>query len=326
MQAFVYEQYGTPDVLQLKTLVVPTPKDNEVLIKVYAVALNAADGYLLSGSPFLTRLMAGLSKPNTPILGSDIAGRVEAIGKQVRGFKVGDEVFGDLSGCGLGGLAEYVCAPEAILAHKPSSLSFAQSAAVPMSAITALQALRDYGKLQAGQTVLINGASGGVGTFAVQIAKLLGAQVTAVCSASKTEMMRTLGADAVIDYSRENFTQSQQRYDLILGINGYQSLREYQKVLKPQGIYVAVGGKMKQIFQAMLLGRLVALGTQQTLTNMQARPNAQDLAWVGDLLQAGKLKPVIDQAYSFSDVPTAFRYLGQKHAKGKLVIKVVPEA
>ena len=323
MKAVVYEQYGLPEaVLQLQDIEKPRPEDDEVLVKIHAVAINAADWYFLTGSPFITRLSSGLRTPKNPILGADIAGRVEAIGKDVRGFQPGDAVFADLSSSGLGGLAEYVSVPERILARKPDGLSDVEAAAVPMAAITALQALRDYHKIQPGQRVLINGASGGVGTFAVQIARYFGAEVTAVCSAGKADLMRSLGADHVIDYAREDFTHSGKQYDLILGINGYHPLAHYQRALKPGGMYLAVGGPMKQIFQAMLLGPIFSIGRQHKIGNAMARVSAADLAFMADLLESGQVKPVIDRCYPLNEVPQALRYIGQKHASGKVVITV----
>lgn len=327
MKAFIYEKYGLPqEVLQLKEVEQPTPKDDEVLVKVHAASVNAADWYLLTGSPFMTRLAAGgLSKPKNQILGSDIAGRIKAVGKQVQGFKVGDEVFADLSGCGLGGFAEYARVPAKILAKKPANVSFTEAAAVPMSAVTALQGLRDIGKIAAGKKVLINGASGGVGTFAVQLAKYFGAEVSAVCSRGKVDMVRALGADHVIDYTQENFTKNGKQYDLILAVNGFHPIGHYKRALSANGIYVAAGGQMSQIFQAMLLGSVVAMGTRKKLTNVMARVNAPDLAFVAGLIEAGHVKPVIDRTYPLSQVPEALGYIGQKHAKGKVIITIIPD-
>jgi NADPH:quinone reductase-like Zn-dependent oxidoreductase len=276
MKAIVYTKYGSPDVLQLKEVERPTPKDGEVLVNVHAASVNAADGHLLKGRPFLLRLEYGLLKPTRQILGSDIAGRVEAVGKNVREFQPGDEVFGDLSGCGLGGFAEYVAVPEHVVAPKPENMTFEQAAAVPMAAVTALQGLRDKGQLQPGQKVLIHGASGGVGTFAVQIAKAFNAEVTAVCSTRNVDMVRSLGADHVIDYTREDFTKNGQRYDLILAANGDRSIFDYKRALASRGRYVAVGGSMTQIFQAMLLGPLLSRSGSQKMGNVLARPNKRD--------------------------------------------------
>jgi len=255
MKAIVYTKYGSPDVLQLKEVENPSPKDDEVLIKIHAASVNAADLHLLRADPFLVRLMGGgLLKPKNKILGADIAGQVEAVGRNVKQFKPGDEVFGDISGCGWGGFAEYVCAGENGLALKPANISFEESAAVPLAAVTALQGLRDKGQIQPGQKVLINGASGGVGTFAVQIAESFGAEITAVCSTRKLDMMRSIGADHVIDYTQEDFTQNGQRYDLIIAANGYHPISAYKRALGPKGIYVMTGGSTAQIFQALLLG------------------------------------------------------------------------
>jgi len=255
MKAIVYTKYGSPDVLQLKEVENPSPKDDEVLIKIHAASVNAADLHLLRADPFLVRLMGGgLLKPKNKILGADIAGQVEAVGRNVKQFKPGDEVFGDISGCGWGGFAEYVCASEKALALKPANMTFEEAAAVPMAAVTALQGLHEKGRIQPGQKVLINGASGGVGTFAVQIAESFGAEITAVCSTRKLDMMRSIGADHVIDYTQEDFTQNGQRYDLIIAANGYHPISAYKRALGPKGIYVMTGGSTAQIFQALLLG------------------------------------------------------------------------
>ncbi|RPJ23940.1 MAG: NAD(P)-dependent alcohol dehydrogenase [Chloroflexi bacterium] len=322
MKAIVYTEYGSPDVLELKEVVKPTPKDNEVLVKVYAVSANAADLHLLRADPFLIRLSSGLLKPKNEILGSDIAGRVEAVGENVKEFKLGDEVFGDISAGGWGGFAEYVCACEDALVLKPANLSFEEAAAVPMAAVTALQGLRGKGQIQSGQKVLINGASGGVGMFAVQIAKAFGAEVTAVCSTRNLDIVRSIGADHVIDYTKEDFTQNGHRYDLILAANGYHSISDYKRVLTPKGIYVTTGGSMAQMSQAMLQGRWISMTGSNKMGNLLARPNKQDLAFIKELLEAGKVKPVIDRCYSLSEVPDAIRYLEEGHAQGKVVITV----
>jgi NADPH:quinone reductase-like Zn-dependent oxidoreductase len=320
MKAMVYTTYGSPDVLQLKEVEKPTPKDNEVLIRIHAASANAADWHLLRGDPFLLRLGYGLLKPKKQILGSDIAGRVEAVGRDVRESQPGDEVFGDISGCGLGGFAEYVAVPEHAVALKSEAMTFEQAAAVPMAAVTALQGLRDRGKIQPGQKVLIHGASGGVGTFAVQIAKVLGAEVTAVCSTRNLDLARSLGADHVIDYTQEDFTKNGQRYNLILAVNGDRSIFDYKRALAPKGIYVVTGGSMTQIFQAMLLGPLLPRSGSQKMGNVLARPNQKDLVFMKELLEASKVVPVIDRCYPLKEVPEALRYLGEGHAKGKVVI------
>jgi NADPH:quinone reductase-like Zn-dependent oxidoreductase len=322
MKAIVYRQYGPPDVLQMKDVQKPAPKDNEVLVKVFAVSVNAADLHLLRGDPFLFRLQSGLRTPRYPIIGSDIAGRVEAVGKAVKQFRPGDEVFGDISGSGWGGFAEYACAPETALVLKPAHLTFEQAAAVPMAAVTALQGLRNKGKIQPGQKVLIVGASGGVGTFAVQLAKAFGTEVTAVCSTSKRDMVRSLGADHVIDYTREDFAQKGQQYDLILAANGNRQLGDYRRVLAPTGTYVTSGGSMAQLMQAVLLGPWYSKAGGQTIGNLLAKPNLQDLAFVKELLEAGKVAPVIDRCYPLKETAEAVRYLEAGHARGKVVITI----
>ena len=322
MKAVVYTKYGSPDVLQLKEVEKPTPKDNEVLIRIHAASANAADWHLLRGDPFLLRLGYGLLKPNNTILGADIAGRVEAVGNNVTQFQPGDEVFGDISGCGLGGFAEYVSVPEHAVISKPASMTFEEAAAVPMAAVTALQGLRDKGQIQPGQKVLIHGASGGVGTFAVQIAKAFRAEVTAVCSTRKVDLVRSIGADHVIDYTHEDFTKNGQRYDLILAANGNRSMFEYKRALAPKGRYVVTGGSMAQLFQAMLLGPLLSTAGRQKMGNVLARPNQKDLACMKELLEAGKVIPVIDRCYPLSETAEAIRYLEAGHARGKVVITV----
>jgi NADPH:quinone reductase-like Zn-dependent oxidoreductase len=322
MKAIVYHNYGSPDVLKLEEVAKPTPRDEEVLIKVYAVGANAADWHLLRGTPFLFRLYLGLLKPKHQIIGAAIAGRVETVGRSVTQFQPGDEVFADLSGSGWGGYAEYVCAPENALVAKPANLTFEDAAAVPVAATTALQGLRDKGQIQSGQKVLINGASGGVGMFAVQIAKALGAEVTAVCSTRNVDMVRLLGADHVIDYTQEDFTQNGQRYDLILAANGYHSIWAYKRALSPTGKYVMSGGSMAQLFQAMLLGPLISMTGRNKMGNLMAKPNQKDLVFMKEFLEGGKVKPVIEKHYSLSEVPEAVRYIEEGHAKGKVVITV----
>lgn len=323
MKAIVYTQYGTPDVLQVKEVGKPVPEDDEVLVKVHAVAINAADAYLLKGTPFLVRLMTGgLRKPKNTILGADIAGRVEAVGKNVKQFQPGDDVLGDTSPHGFGGMAEYVCASENAFVLKPDNVSFETAAAVPMAAVTALQGLRDKGKIQSGQKVLINGASGGVGTFAVQIAKSFGAEVTAVCSTGKIDMVRSIGADHAIDYITEDFTRKGKRYDLILAANGDYSIFDYRRALTPGGTLVVAGGSMKQIFQSMLVGPMVSrFGNKQT-GNVMANPNQKDLGFIVELLETGQIIPVIDRCYPLSEAADALRYLGEGHARGKVIITV----
>ncbi|MEO8285138.1 MAG: NAD(P)-dependent alcohol dehydrogenase [Chloroflexota bacterium] len=322
MKAIVYTKYGSPDLLQFKEVPIPTLRNNEVLVKVHAASANAADLHLLRGTPFLFRLSAGLLRPKKQIIGADIAGRVEAVGSNVTRLQAGDEIFGNVSGCGWGGFAEYVAVPEHVLVVKPARLTFEQAAAVPMAAVTALQALRDKGQIKSGQSVLINGASGGVGTFAVQIAKAYGAEVTAVCSTSKVGLMRSIGADHVIDYTREDFTRNGQRYDLILAANGNRSISDYKRALAPMGTYVMTGGSTAQMFQAMLLGPLHSKTGGKKMGNLLAKPNTRDLAFVKELLEAGKVVPVIDRCYPLSEAAEAIRYLEKGHASGKVVISV----
>jgi len=318
MKAIVYTKYGSPDVLELKEVAKPAPKDDEVLIKVHAASVNALDWHLLTADIFLVRLMGmGLRKPKNQILGADIAGRVEAVGKNVRQFRPGDEVFGDI---GHGGFAEYAAAPERTLALKPANLSFEAAAAVPVAALTALQGLRDCGKIQAGQKVLINGAAGGVGTFAVQIAKAFGAEVTAVSSTRNLEQARKLGAGYVIDYTKENFTQSGRQYDLIFAANGYHPLAAYKQALTPKGIYVMAGGKPAQMFQSMLLGSWLSEKDGRKMGGVSAHIDQKDLLTLKELLEAGKIVPAIDKRYPLNEVPEALRYLGAGHARGKVVI------
>jgi NADPH:quinone reductase-like Zn-dependent oxidoreductase len=313
MKAMVHTKYGTPDVLQLMDVEKPMPKADEVLVKVVATAVNQADTHLLSG---MLRFSSGLLKPKQPILGSDVAGRVEAVGQNVTQFQVGDAVFGDLSGHGRSGFAEYVAVPETAVAHKPANITFAQAAAVPMTAVTALQGLRDKGQIQAGQKVLINGASGGVGTFAVQIARALGGEVTAVVSTKKMNMARSLGANHVIDYKEEDFSQNGQQYALIFDTVGNRSVSEYRRALAPQGVFVTSAFLMGLVLQRPLM----AVTGGQKMSNMMARPNKADLIFLSELLKAGQIIPVIDSCYPLDEVAEALRYLGQGHAKGKVII------
>ena len=323
MKAIVRHEYGSPDVLELEEAEKPTPKDDEVLIKVYAASVNAADWRFLRADPFLVRLDSGLLKPKNKILGLDVAGRVEAVGRNAKEFQPGDEVFGDILECRGGAFAEYVSVPERVLVLKPANMTFEQAAAVPLAAITALFGIRDQGQIQPGQKVLINGASGGVGTFAVQIAKSLGAEVTAVCSTRNVDLVRSLGADHVIDYTQEDFTQNGQRYDLILAVNGYHPISAYKRALSPKGIYVMVGGSAAQGFQALLLGPWMSRSGNQQMGRLEDERDRKDLLeFLKELLEAGKVVPVIDSRYPLSEVPEAIRYLEGGHAKGKVVITV----
>ena len=318
MKAIVYTQYGTPDVLELKEVDKPIPKGDEVLIKVHAVSINDWDWGLLQGIPFINRLLFGLLKPKKKILGSDIAGQIEAVGKNVEQFQPGDEVFGDQSG-DWGGFAEYVCARENALALKPVSMTFDEAAAIPQAAMLAIQGLRDEGQIQPGQKLLINGAGGGVGTFAVQIAKLYGVEVTGVDSSGKLDMLRSMGFDQVIDYTQEDFTKTGRRYDLILDVKTNRSVFDYARALSPRGTYVTVGGSTTRLFQALLLGPLFSTISKKIIRIVFLKPN-KDLAYMIELFEAGKIKPVIDGPYTLSEVPEAIRYFGEGNHKGKVII------
>ncbi len=321
MQAVVHTKYGSPDMLELREVAKPTPGNGEVLVKVRATAVNAYDWHIMRADPFLVRVGGmGLFRPKSTQLGADIAGEVEAVGQNVRLFRPGDAVFGDLAGSGGGGFAEYAAAPEKALAMKPANLSFAQAAALPMAAVTALQALRDAGQMAPGKQVLINGASGGVGTFAVQIARLLGGEVTAVCSTAKMEQARSLGADHVIDYTQEDFTRNGRQYDLILAVNGNRPLSAYKRALAPGGVYIMVGGSNSQIFQALLLGSLYSRMSGKKMMAMLAKSSQQDLTLIKEWVEAGKVMPVMDRCFPLSRVAEALHYVEAGHAKGKVVV------
>ena len=319
MKAIVRYEYGSPDVLKCEEVQKPAAGDDEVLIRVHAASANPLDWRTLRADPFFIRLMGeGLLKPKTKILGVDVAGRVEAIGKSVKEFQPGDAVFGTSN---YGGFAEYVCALEDRLVPKPPGTTFEEAAAVPVAAISALQGLRNKGQIQPGQKVLINGASGGVGTFAVQIAKAFEAEVTGVCSTRNLDMVRSIGADHVIDYTREDFTKNGQRYDLILDAAAYRSVADYRRALSPKGIYVLIGGSVARLFQALLLGPWFSMtGNKMGVT--MARMNKKDLVFLNELLEAGKVVPVIDGRYPLSEVAEALRYLEKGHARGKVIITV----
>lgn len=327
-KAMIYTEYGSPsDVLRLVEVEKPTPSDDEVLVKVHAASINYSDWSFVRGKPFMVRLMgSGLFKPEYTILGADIAGRVEAVGANSNQFKPGDGVFGDLSECDWGGFAEYVCAPESLVVSKPANLTFEEAAAVPQAAVVALQSLCDEGQIQPGQQVLVNGASGGIGSFAVQIAKSYGAEVTGVCSTRNLDLVRSIGADNVIDYTQEDFAQGEQRYDLIIGAAGYRSIFDYKRALNPTGIYVMTGGSMAQVFQAMMLGPMISEKEGRTLTNLAAKPSQKDLVYIKELIEAGKVEPVIDRRYSLDETPEALRYYGDGHARGKVIITVYRES
>ncbi|MFF2447184.1 NAD(P)-dependent alcohol dehydrogenase [Neobacillus sp. NPDC058068] len=324
MKAIIYNKYGTAEVLKLKEVEKPTPKDNEVLIKVQAVSVNSWDWELLRGKPFLARL-GGLLKPKYKILGADIAGQVEAIGKDVKHLLPGDEVFGDISWCGWGGFAEYACAHENALSLKPASMTFEEAASIPQAAVLALQGLRDNGKIKEGQKVLINGAGGGVGTFALQIAKLYGANVTCVDRAEKLNMLLSLGADQVIDYAQEDFTQKGQSYELILDIVGNRSIFDFNRILNPNGTYIMVGGPLLRILQCLITGPLYSKTSGKKMSILVHKPNRNDQNYLKQLFMAGTVVPVIDKQYPLSKAADAVQYLGEGHAKGKVVIRVEHE-
>jgi NADPH:quinone reductase-like Zn-dependent oxidoreductase len=320
MKAVVYEKYGSPDVLELREVAKPVPRETEVLVKVCAASVNAADWHLLRADPFIARSFSGLIRPRLRILGADIAGQVEAVGAKVTLFKPGDEVFGDIFSSGLGGFAEYARAREDSVVSKPAGMTFEQAAAMPVAGFTALRALRDKGQVQPGQKVLINGAGGGVGTFAVQIAKVLGAEVTAVCGTHNLDLARSLGADHVIDYTKEDFARSGKQYDLILGVNGFHPLSEYKRSLCPKGVYVMVGGTNRQIFQGLLLGPWMSVFGGKKMGVLSAKASGEDLEFLKGLFEAGRIRPVIDRRYPLAEVADAIRYLEEGHARGKVVV------
>jgi NADPH:quinone reductase-like Zn-dependent oxidoreductase len=317
MKAIVYTKYGGPEVLQIKEIEKPSPKDDEVLIKVYAASINDWDDGLLHGD-FINRLINGLWKPKKKILGSDIAGRIEAVGKNVTRFKTGDDVYGDLSGR-WGGFAEYVCAGEKALALKPASMSFEEAAAIPQAAMLAVQGLIDKGKIRPGQKLLINGAGGGVGTFAVQIAKLYKVEVTGVDLTGKLDMLRSMGFDHVIDYTKEDFTKNGQCYDLILDVKTNRSMFAYARALYRNGVYVTVGGSMLRLLQSLLLAPWISMISKKHIRLVALKTN-KDLHYMNELFEAGKIKPVIDGPYKLDEVPEAFRFFRKGDHKGKIVI------
>lgn len=323
MKAVVYSKYGEADVLELKELDKPVPKDDEVLIKVFSASINDWDLGFLKGVPFANRMQNGLFKPQKmKILGSDIAGRIEAVGKKVTCFETGDEVYGDLTGQ-LGGFAEYVCAPVNALVLKPCSMSFEEAAAIPQASMLAVQGLCDEGKIQTGQKLLINGAGGGVGTFGVQIAKTFDAEVTGVDSTGKLEMMRSLGFDHVIDYTKEDFTKNEIRYNLILDNKTNRSIFDYMHALCPGGIYVTTGGSSFYLFMALLMTPLISMFYRKKVRFVFLRPN-KDLAYMNELFETGKVKPVLDGPFNLCEVPEALKYFEDGNHKGKIIITMNP--
>jgi NADPH:quinone reductase-like Zn-dependent oxidoreductase len=322
MKAIVCREYGSLDVLNLEEVQKPTPGDDEVPVQVHASSVNYGNVALVKGEPFMSRLWSGLSKPKDPIPGGDVAGRVEAVGKNVTQFQPGDEVYGDTSSAGFGAFAEYVAAPANTFALKPTNISFEEAAAVPQAALVALQGLRNKGQIQPGQKVLINGASGGNGTFAVQIAKAFETEVTAVCSTRNVDMVRAIGADHVIDYTQEDFAENEGQYDLILATGGDRSISDYKRALSPTGTYVSAGGSMTQVFQGLLLGPFMSLGGSKTLTSLYHRPNQEDLVTMKELIEGGKVKPIIDRRYPLSEAAEALRYYAEGRSQGKVIITV----
>jgi NADPH:quinone reductase-like Zn-dependent oxidoreductase len=320
VKAIVYTKYGQPDVLQINEVAKPTPTDDEVLIKLHAVSVNRSDWEALTGKPLWARIW-GLRKPRRKILGSDIAGRVEAVGKNITQFQPGDEVFGDIL-ARLGGFAEYVCAREKSLAPKPAGMTFEEVAAIPQAAVIALQGIRDKGQVKPGQKVLINGAGGGAGSFAVQLARLYGAEVTGVDSAGKLDFMRSLGADHVIDRTRQDFTRNGKQYDFILDLAAYRTPFAYRRALRPDGSYYAVGGSVATFLQILILGPLIRRTSGKKIRVLVVQPNQKDLVHITELCEAGKIVPAIDRRFPLSEVPEALRYLGEGHVKGKVVINV----
>jgi len=318
MKAIVRETYGPPDVLHLEEVPLPTLRDGDVLVRVRAASANAGDWHLLRGTPLPFRLVAGLRIPKFKTIGTDVAGHVEAVGRNVTQFRPGDEVFGELSRCGFGAYAEFAAAPEKALALKPANLSFEEAATLPTAGCTALQGLRK-GRIQRGHRVLLNGASGGVGTFAVQIAKSFGTEVTAVCSTRNVDMVRTIGADHVIDYTKDDFATQRQRYDLILATNGDRSIWDYRRALTADGCYAMTGGSNRQLTEALLFGPLLSIGRQQ-FGNVLVKPNQGDLLVLKELCESGTVRPVIDRRFPLSEVSSAVRYVEDGHARGKVVV------
>lgn len=324
MNAIVYQEYGPPDVMQLREVKKPVPKDNEILVRIHAAALNPLDWHLVRGKPFVARFGLGLPKPRSPRLGADLAGQVEAVGGSVTRFVPGDEVFGDTSTSGMGSFAEFAAVPEGALARKPANVSFEQAASVSIAAVTALQGLRDKGGVRQGQKVLINGASGGVGTFAVQIAKSFGAEVTGVCSTRNLELVRSIGADHVVDYTKEDFTRSGEAYDLILDAVGNHSVSDFERTLTAKGKCIVVGfSTLPHMLRTVLRGSLAKFTGGKSIGLLGiAKPNGEDLEFIAELIEAGKVMPVIDRRYPLSSTAEALGYLEEGHARGKVIIQV----
>jgi NADPH:quinone reductase-like Zn-dependent oxidoreductase len=321
MKAIVMERYGTPDILELREVARPAPKADEVLVRVHAASVNDWDWGLLQGTPLVNRMISGFFRPKVQIIGGDIAGRVEAVGGDVKAFEPGDDVYGDLCMSGFGAFAEYACAPETGLAHKPAGMTFEQAAAIPQAGMLAVQGLIDVGRIQSGQKLLLNGAGGGVGTFALQIAKLYDVEVTVVDKPGKLDMLRAMGADHVIDYLEEDFTWGGKRYDLILDVKTNRSPFAYARALNPGGTYVTVGGNIPRLLQALVMGPLMSRIHRKHLRVVTLKPN-KDLAYMNELFEAGRLVPVIDGQYRLADVPEAFRLFATGDHKGKIIVTV----
>ena len=323
MKAIVLTEYGPPETLQLQEVAKPVPKDDEILIKVHATSMNDWDWSIVQGTPFYMRLLCGLVKPKIRIPGVDVAGEVEAVGKDIQKFQPGDAVYGDLSESGFGSFAEYVCVPENAVVLKPASMTFVEAAAIPHAAMLALQGLRDVGNLQPGQTLLINGAGGGVGTLGVQIARALGVEnITGVDHGRKLVMMRSIGFEQTIDYMVEDFTKNGQLYDMILDPKTNRSPFDYARVLTPNGLYATVGGEMSRLLQALSLGPLIGLSSKKRIRIVALKPN-KDLAYINELFEAGKIKPVIDGPYPLDELPKALQYFGEGKHKGKVILMMI---
>jgi NADPH:quinone reductase-like Zn-dependent oxidoreductase len=322
MKAFVFEKYGLPDVLQLKEVQKPKPKDNEVLVRIYAASINDWDWGLVRGKPFIIRMLYGLNKSKINIPGVDISGKIEAVGKDVKKLKPGDEVYGDLSESGFGGFAEFVCVPEHSLSQKPSNISFIEAAALPHAALLALQGLVELGKIKPKQKILINGAGGGVGTLGIQIAKLYDTEVCGVDSKEKLGMLRLLGYDTVIDYKKEDFTENGQKYDLILDTKTNRSAFKYAGSLRKNGIYITVGGSMSRLFEILFLGSLISVFSNKKLKILSLKPN-KNLSFITQLVEKKKIKSVIDGAHSFEEIPKLLQYFGEGKHQGKIVVEIL---
>jgi NADPH:quinone reductase-like Zn-dependent oxidoreductase len=324
VKAIVYTDYGSPELLHLTELSKPTPREDEVLVKIYAASVNSWDYDLIKGKPFLVRVFGGLLKPRHKTLGADIAGIVESVGVKVKHFRSGDEVFGDIAGCGFGGFAEYVCVPEKLLANKSPAMTFEQAAAIPQAGFLALQGLRFKGTIMKGKKVLINGAGGGVGTLALQYAKTEGAEVTCVDSGDKFDLLRALGADHLIDYTKEDYTRNGQQYDRILDVIAHRSVSDYSRALKPGGTFAMIGGSMGGLLlELLLLGSIIPIFKGKKIGLMGYKPNKKDLEYFNKLFEEGKVVPVIDRCYPLHEVPAAFQYFASGHVKGKIIISVI---